>query len=759
MTSLPHTLSQLDQRLIFFPVRHHSPTCARLVKQLIEEQNPAVILIEGPADYNPQLHELQLNHLLPIAIYSYVQRPDGQRRGAFYPFCDYSPEWQALQTAFARHIPVQFIDAPWGAVAHAELAQHRYSDETWQQSQYVPLLCHKLGVDTLNDLWDLLFEVDPHLSLTEYLLRAHHFCAHLRATSAVPAADHYRELYMAHCIEQTLAEQPGRVLVITGGFHSAGLYELLQNPLEPLPEMAPPAEQGLALTPYTYERLDSLTGYEAGMPNPGFYHQAWLNQLQNRPHVHRQLLELVVTRLRERKQIVSTADLIAVETAAQTLANLRGHQRVWRQDLLDGIISALVKDEISQHLPHPFLQALYEVLRGNLRGRLAEGTTLPPLVHDLQRQLAQFNLLPQPQKREVKLPLHDPAGLAQSRLLHQIRVLGLPGFKRLGQGYLEEENNSLEEMWAIAWQPEFDSACIEAAVYGATAYEAAQARLLEQVQGLDGQNAAVAALLLLDFALIGLNPETEEIFKRLMTIVQQDSNFFTVAGALRHLLFLYRFDTVLGTARSAEVGQLLEVTFNRALWLLETLGVVTNQEQELIQGIRQLVETFERCGAGWNISRPEFVAVFGRLAHDPTQTAVARGAALGVCWNLGQTTLAEVLPILRYFQDPAHLGDFLTGLFALAREMVQRQAELLKMIDEFLMGYSTPQFLEALPALRLAFTTFTPREKHYLAQTIVGEGEPSTPLVALAVPVEQAAAHLAFEEALWQLLAKYGLEE
>ena len=31
------------------------------------------------------------------------------------------------------------------------------------------------------------------------------------------------------------------------------------------------AGQGIALTPYSYERLDSLTGYEAGMPNPGFY--------------------------------------------------------------------------------------------------------------------------------------------------------------------------------------------------------------------------------------------------------------------------------------------------------------------------------------------------------------------------------------------------------------------------------------------------------------------------------------------------------
>lgn len=88
------TLLDLNQPIIFVPVRHHSPACARLVRDLALRLRPTAVLIEGPADFNERLDKLRLPHTLPIAIYSYVQsQADGQRRGAFYPFCEHSPEW------------------------------------------------------------------------------------------------------------------------------------------------------------------------------------------------------------------------------------------------------------------------------------------------------------------------------------------------------------------------------------------------------------------------------------------------------------------------------------------------------------------------------------------------------------------------------------------------------------------------------------------------------------------------------------------
>ena len=65
-------LADLKGRVVYFPVRHHSPACARRVREVIELMKPAAVLIEGPSDFNDRIAELFLPHRLPIAIYSYA---------------------------------------------------------------------------------------------------------------------------------------------------------------------------------------------------------------------------------------------------------------------------------------------------------------------------------------------------------------------------------------------------------------------------------------------------------------------------------------------------------------------------------------------------------------------------------------------------------------------------------------------------------------------------------------------------------------
>ena len=114
---------------------------------------------------------------------------------------------------------------------------------------------------------------------------------------------------------------------------------------------------------------------------------------------------------------------------------------------------------------------------------------------------------------------------------------------------------------------------------------------------------------------------------------------------------------------------------------------------------------------------------------------------------------------LQEFADPEHLGDFLAGLFALAREQAQRQRPLIQAIQTVLNGFDLDQFLAALPALRLAFTFFTPREKHRLALTLrdlLGLADaPET--AALAVSAETAMRALMLEDRLTTLTKTYGL--
>src|SRR6266540_573629 len=277
-------------QLVFVPVRHHSPACARAVGALARELRPAVVLIEGPSDFNARLDELYLPHTLPIAIYSYVRLEDDTRRGAFYPFCEHSPEWEALRAAREIGAAAHFIDLPWAALATPRTVSHRYADRELRESPYIPMLCRKLGVEDFDSLWDQLVEIDAAQTPRQLLERVHHLCFHVRASSShISEEDLQREAFMAEQIRHAQKQYSGPILVVTGGFHSYALYARLRGlpPSETNDErpptndvramnanepssfvLRPLSEQGIALTPFADARLDSLTGYEAGMPSP-----------------------------------------------------------------------------------------------------------------------------------------------------------------------------------------------------------------------------------------------------------------------------------------------------------------------------------------------------------------------------------------------------------------------------------------------------------------------------------------------------------
>ncbi|MFO0880083.1 MAG: DUF5682 family protein [Gemmataceae bacterium] len=763
-------LADRSARIVFFPVRHHSPAGSRLLGTLAAALRPSAILVEGPADFNDRLNELSLAHQPPVALYSYVRLADGRRRGAFYPFCEHSPEWQAIQIARQTQAALRFIDLPWADIAALDAAEpeNRFSDAAFRRSAYVDGLCRKLGLDDFHALWDTLFEIDPTLDVASYLLRAHALCGHMRLLEgAGSTVDRNREAFMAGQIREMEARGAGPILVVIGGAHCLPVWARLHGRglgtmTEPAVVEAAPAEpgeeRGLALTPYSFERLDSLTGYEAGMPNPGFYQQVWEAAGAGGDEISRRVLAAISVRLREQKQTISTADLIAVETTAVGLASLRGHARVWRTDLVDALTTSLIKEDVSRSGRHPLLEAIHAVLRGGARGVLAIGTLLPPLVRDVREQLERHALQHQATPREVELALGNDLDRQRSQVLHRLCQLGIRGFHpgEVREADPDEAMRATHENWRIAWEPDFEASTIEAARYGPTLAEAALAVLTERASGLE-RDAAGAVQLLLDAVLAGLLELAWVLRARVEELIRAEGDFFCLVPALGQLLYLFRYDHLFGTAGSAPVGALLGEAYARALWLLEGLGQVPGREAEAIQGVVSLRETFERCEAVLHLDRVELTALLARIAQDSAQSPGMRGAALGAGWSLGATDDNQVGGQFRQFVQPEQLGDFLGGLFALAREQVQRRPELILALHGCVAEWSAEEFLRAAPALRRAFTYFTPREKQRFAQTLhqllgVGE-EDATPPVDAAL----AARVLRFEARLFDLAAQCGL--
>lgn len=755
-------------RVTFFPVRHHSPACARALQELALYLRPEIVLIEGPSDFNERIEELYLPHQLPIAIYSYVRMDDGRRRGAYYPFCLYSPEWQALLTARNLKVPVRFIDLPWSEICRIktdELLVHRYADAQLRRSAYIQALCNELGVDDFDALWDELFEIDFLSDFQTYLTRSRHFCNHSRMLSSVDEVDSRREAFMVQSIRKAVHEFSGAILVVTGGYHTCALEQSLE---ESRPDVADiqintrNADGGIALTPYSYERLDSLTGYEAGMPGPGFYNFVWESRVKDKKFDYRRVLSKVIEALRRKKQIASTADFIAAETSAQALAALRGHSEVWRRDLLDGLRGALIKDELARGGTHPLLDVASEVFRGHARGKLAEGTILPPLVHDLHSLLDQHELGLETQERKIKLVLSKISDREKSRVLHCLRLLGISGFALLDGTDMKNRTDLglVWEEWSVKWTPDYDATSIEAARYGPTLAEAAAAVLAERAQQME-RDVEKAAELLVDAALAGLGKETEHLCRALEHLVKSSCDFPAMTKSLDHLLYLYQYDTVLEMERRENLSELIKETYRRSLWLLESLGKLTGKDHELIHAIRILLEAFEHCGEKLSLSKEEITAVFQRIEADQSHLPIVRGAAIGTLWALKAADGTRLLDDMKFFRDPQHLGDFLTGLFALAREAVQREPQLLVTLDSFVNDYQDEEFLEALPGLRLAFTFFTPREKHYLAMNLlsttdVKKQEPVQPQ-RLDVSPEEVESAIALEGRIAEIIKRYGI--
>lgn len=414
-------------------IRHHSPACARLVKSLIESQRPRYVLIEGPADFNDRVDELFFSHQLPVAIYSYCQYQDGAApgRGAWTPFAEFSPEWQALQAARRIQAQTYFIDLP----CWAQSEEEDDSPDTQDESQ--ALLLRATRMDNSDTLWDHLFEDESQQTALPSAL-AHYF-AQLRGDFPGDALNRQREAFMARWIAWAVQQNNGDVLVVCGGWHAPALAKMWRECPQDIntPELPSLADAitGCYLTPYSEKRLDVLAGYLSGMPAPVWQNWCWQWGLQQ---AGEQLLKTVLTRLRQHNLPASTADMAAAHLHAMALAQLRGHTLPLRTDWLDAIAGSLIKEALNAPLPwsyrgvihpdtDPILLTLIDTLAGDGFGKLAPSTPQPPLPKDVTCELERTTIsLP----AELTLNRFTPDGLAQSQVLHRLAILEIPRIVR-----------------------------------------------------------------------------------------------------------------------------------------------------------------------------------------------------------------------------------------------------------------------------------------------------------------------------------------
>jgi hypothetical protein len=437
--------------------------------------------------------------------------------------------------------------------------------------------------------------------------------------------------------------------------------------------------------------------------------------------------------------------------------------------VLDGLVGALVTDALDVPVPwstrgrpvpgsDAIVVEMVAALSGDRVGRLHPATPLPPLVHEATAELERLGLAG---VRSVTLDMRDDLDRERSRLLHRLRVLGIPGFHR-ASGPSTGVDPLLEETWSLQPSDVQLPALIEAGAYGLTVPEAAAAALEERFAGA-GPDVEQLARTLFDVAFCGLRELSERVATAIDRAIGGAPEIGPVGSVLGIVLGLWRHDRQLEMAGNALLGVVIVAAVDRILWLAEGLKGAVDPRLSHILAVVALRDALVHASGPLTIAREPALLVMERIATDPAAPPDLRGAAVGFQWVLG----APVDPAraLRGATVPATFGDWLAGLFALAREQVlatdvAEDDDLLGILDTQLGAMAEDDFLVALPAMRMAFGFFPPREREIIAQRLLsrhGKRAPTRTLLRTAVTSQELVRARELETRVEELLGREGL--
>ena len=97
----------VDDPMYLLGVRHHSPSLARVLPQLLDAAGPDALVIELPAEADEWVQ--WIGHPEAVAPLAFAVAGENEAI-SFYPFADFSPELVALRWAQRNEVPVECAD-------------------------------------------------------------------------------------------------------------------------------------------------------------------------------------------------------------------------------------------------------------------------------------------------------------------------------------------------------------------------------------------------------------------------------------------------------------------------------------------------------------------------------------------------------------------------------------------------------------------------------------------------------------------------
>ncbi len=530
-----------------------------------------------------------------------------------------------------------------------------------------------------------------------------------------PLREQQREAYMRQQIRAAEREGHARIAVVCGAWHAPALVrKAAVKDDAALLKGLPKTKLAVTWVPWTYGRLSSDSGYGAGVTSPGWYHHLWETQEHDAEGVAIRWLTRAAQLLRDQDLSASTAQVIDAARLAGTVAALRGLALPGLPELNQAADAVFWGGGAADGASLP-LQLIHEhLVVGERLGAVPAETPAVPLQQDLAREQKRLRMPPEAGERVLELDLRKETDLDRSRLLHRLRLLGLPwGDDQRVRG----KRGTFHEHWRLRWQPEFAVRIIEAAVWGNTVAEAADGRVRGEADRADDLPSLTG---LLDRTLLAdLPAAARHLIARIDAEAARAADLRHLMGALPPLAEVLRYGDVRGTD-TALLGHVVDGLVARiAVGLPLATGSLDDDAAGAmaasISAVHAAVTLLQDAG-----HRELWTDALLRVADGAGVHGHVQGRVVRLLLDVGALDAAEAgrrLGLaLSTASAPDAAGAWVEGFLAGAGLVLLHDARLFGILDGWLAGLDGDAFTQLLPLLRRTFSTFAAGERRGIGE-------------------------------------------
>jgi hypothetical protein len=678
------------------------------------------VLVEGPPEADAMLQWVGHEELKPpVALLCY--QPDEPQRSVFYPFAEFSPEWQAILYAQRQKIHVQFMDLPAGnqMLVEKELRLQKVNPQEPTNITQDGVLSEQLElpknpISFLSDAagftddakwWEHTFEY--RLNNDEVFDAVGEAMQALREslTEKDKKLEQLREAYMRRTIRQAEKEMFHTIAVICGAWHVPALQNLgSQKEDNELLKGLPKTKTECTWIPWTFNRLSFFSGYGAGINSPGWYNHVWHNPDDDGTR----WMANVASSFRKQQMDTSVAHIIEAVRLAGALASLRDLPKAGLEEMNEATLSVLCDGEsILLRLVQE------ELIVGHQIGEVPTEIPKPPLQLDIERLQKKLRLPATADFKDYTLDLRNDIDLGRSEFLHRLLLLGI----EWGRQQFTTGKGTFKEQWRLQWDPGYSVEIIERGNLGNTVEEAATNGVLELAESA-GDLKVISGLLEKSIP-ANLPGAIEALIHRLANLAAASADVIELMETVPGLITVARYGNVRKTDATMVLGIINSIITRICISLPNACIAVDNDAAQ------QLLDLFFKLNDGINLLQDaEITAGWQQtlqvIAANKNTSPVIGGYSTRL---LNDSKLLDDNKLIQYFSfamssatAPVIAAAWLEGFLKGSGTLLLLDDDLWQMIDNWVAGLTDETFMQVLPLLRRTFANFSRPERRKLGE-------------------------------------------